>query len=436
MSTMDIRRFGPHAASRSWATAKALDAYSRYYDIVYPNQEWTAGPAAAPLGRPGRGCPHWTRRSARRPAGSGSTGSARDAAGTATPALRPARLGRPQLVAGDRRRVPGHHRRRPGCSTSRRSPSSTSAGRARPAFLSWMCAGDVDRAPGIGDLHAAAQRARRHRGRPDRHPAGRGRTSASSPAPRAACGTRTGCAGTRRPACPSWTSPARTAACACGVRAAREVLAPLTDDPLDFGFMRARQITVGRGAGAGAAGHVRRRVRLGAVRRRRVHADAVGPAAGRPAWRGRPATGRSTRCGWRRATASGARTSRRRRRRTRPGCRSPCAWTKDVPRPGRRCSPRARGGRPGAPAALPRARRPGDGVPGHRAGAGRRRAGRPGHVGRLRLPGGRVDRVRLPAVHRGERHARRGRRVRRLGPRDRGPPEPLFDPENERVRGP
>jgi 4-methylaminobutanoate oxidase (formaldehyde-forming) len=45
---MDIRRFGGHAASRSWATAKALDAYARYYDVVYPAQEWTA---ARPLRR-------------------------------------------------------------------------------------------------------------------------------------------------------------------------------------------------------------------------------------------------------------------------------------------------------------------------------------------------------------------------------------------------
>jgi 4-methylaminobutanoate oxidase (formaldehyde-forming) len=45
---MDIRRFGAHAASRAWATTKALDAYSRYYDIVYPGQEWTA---ARPLRR-------------------------------------------------------------------------------------------------------------------------------------------------------------------------------------------------------------------------------------------------------------------------------------------------------------------------------------------------------------------------------------------------
>jgi glycine cleavage system aminomethyltransferase T/glycine/D-amino acid oxidase-like deaminating enzyme len=45
---MDIRRFGSHAASRTWATTKALDAYSRYYDIVYPAQEWAA---ARPLRR-------------------------------------------------------------------------------------------------------------------------------------------------------------------------------------------------------------------------------------------------------------------------------------------------------------------------------------------------------------------------------------------------
>jgi glycine cleavage system aminomethyltransferase T len=51
---MDIRRFGAHAASRAWATAKALDAYSRYYDIVYPGEEWTAA-------RPLRRSPVWPR---------------------------------------------------------------------------------------------------------------------------------------------------------------------------------------------------------------------------------------------------------------------------------------------------------------------------------------------------------------------------------------
>jgi len=43
VSGMDIRRFGAHAASRAWATTKALDAYSRYYDVVYPHTEWSAG---------------------------------------------------------------------------------------------------------------------------------------------------------------------------------------------------------------------------------------------------------------------------------------------------------------------------------------------------------------------------------------------------------
>jgi 4-methylaminobutanoate oxidase (formaldehyde-forming) len=54
VSTMDIRRFGPHAASRAWTTARALDAYSRYYDIVYPGEEYTAG-------RPLRRSPVWPR---------------------------------------------------------------------------------------------------------------------------------------------------------------------------------------------------------------------------------------------------------------------------------------------------------------------------------------------------------------------------------------
>ncbi|GAA2617606.1 FAD-dependent oxidoreductase [Dactylosporangium fulvum] len=43
VSTMDVRRFGAHAASRRWASTKALDGYARYYDVVYPGQEWTAG---------------------------------------------------------------------------------------------------------------------------------------------------------------------------------------------------------------------------------------------------------------------------------------------------------------------------------------------------------------------------------------------------------
>ncbi|GAA3113029.1 FAD-dependent oxidoreductase [Planomonospora alba] len=51
---MDLRRFGGHARSASWARARALDAYSTYYDIVYPGEERTAA-------RPLRRSPAWPR---------------------------------------------------------------------------------------------------------------------------------------------------------------------------------------------------------------------------------------------------------------------------------------------------------------------------------------------------------------------------------------
>lgn len=43
VSGMDIRRFGAHWRSKRLAKVKALDAYSRYYDIVYPYEEREAG---------------------------------------------------------------------------------------------------------------------------------------------------------------------------------------------------------------------------------------------------------------------------------------------------------------------------------------------------------------------------------------------------------
>ena len=85
------------------------------------------------------------------------------------------------------------------------------------------------------------------------------------------------------------------------------------------------------GAGLRAAGHVRRRARLGAVRPRGVRRRALGHAlGGRPASTASspPATGRSTRSGSRRATGSGRSTSRPTRRRTRPAWGSPSRSTR------------------------------------------------------------------------------------------------------------
>ena len=43
VTTMDVRRFGAHHRSPGHARVRALDAYSRYYDIVYPHEEREAG---------------------------------------------------------------------------------------------------------------------------------------------------------------------------------------------------------------------------------------------------------------------------------------------------------------------------------------------------------------------------------------------------------
>ena len=87
----------------------------------------------------------------------------------------------------------------------------------------------------------------------------------------------------------------------------------------------------GRRAGARTAGHVRRRVRVGALLPGRVRRGAVARVVGvgGAARAGRRRLSRDRlACGWRRATASGAPTSRPTRRRMRPGCRSACATTR------------------------------------------------------------------------------------------------------------
>ncbi len=204
VSTMDIRRFGAHAASRSWATTRALDAYARYYDIVYPDQECGAGPATAPLGdlaatgRVGR------RSSARSPAGNGSTGSG----STRPPATRP---GAPTAGPGGS----GHRRSRPRCRATTDAAGlfdqSSFAkldvrGAGRPALCCNACAPTTSTDPPGTVVYTQLLNERgRDRGRPHRDPARRGATSGSSPARPAGSGTRPGCAGTPGPTCWSTT---------------------------------------------------------------------------------------------------------------------------------------------------------------------------------------------------------------------------------------
>ena len=159
-----------------------------------------------------------------------------------------ARLGGDALVAGDRRRARAPPASAPGCSTSPRSPSSRSAGPGR---------GAAARAPvrqprrprGRRDhLHADAQPPRRDRVRLHRHARATRSCSRSSPAPRSATTTRAGSAAT----CP------HDGSCRCadvtvalgmlrpvGPAGARDPRAADADDPLDFGYMRMRELAVG-----------------------------------------------------------------------------------------------------------------------------------------------------------------------------------------------
>jgi len=239
MSTMDIRRFGAHAASRSWATAKALDAYSRYYDIVYPNQEWTAA-------RPLRRSPVWPRL------------STLDAAlGEKAGWERVNWFGWGASYAADAPRGWAGRNWSPAIAAECLATSTAAGlfdqssfakldvrGAGAAAFLSWMCAGNVDRAPGsvtytqLLNERAGIEADLTVTRLADDH--FRVVTSTASGGRDAHWLRR------HAPAGVSIVDVTGAYGCLClwGPRA-REVLAPLTDDPLDFGFMRARSLTVG-----------------------------------------------------------------------------------------------------------------------------------------------------------------------------------------------
>ena len=88
------------------------------------------------------------RRGVRREVGLGAGQLVRVERGRRRRVAAPARLGGDALVAGDRRRAPRHARARRRCSTSPRSPSSRSRGRARPSFLERLCDNRVAREVG------------------------------------------------------------------------------------------------------------------------------------------------------------------------------------------------------------------------------------------------------------------------------------------------
>ena len=241
---MDIRRFGPHFRSPSYTLKRTKEVYETYYDIRYPGHErqagrplrtssaypWHAEHGAAFGEKSGWERVNWYEsqrgRAARsrcaRAAGRGCTGRRRSAPSTAPRASARA------------------------CSTSPRSPSSRSPGPA--PRRSWNgCATTASRARSARSPTRRCSTAAAASSATSPSRASRRSCSRSSPAPRSATTTSAGSAATR-PADGSVRCADVTARWACfalwGPRA-REILAPLTDDPLDFPYMRMRELAVG-----------------------------------------------------------------------------------------------------------------------------------------------------------------------------------------------
>ena len=198
----------------------------------------------------------------------------------------------------------------------------------------------------LDHLHVDAQLARRHRVRLHRDPA-RGRTFPH----RHRHGVRpprpvVDRASTRPPSgtVSSATSRRRWPASGCGGPWRATSWSTSATTTSTFRYMQRPPHHRRRRAVLGAAGHLRRRARLGAVPADGVRATAVGHARGRPAqptdWFP-PATAPSTRCGWRRATGCGARTSRARPIPFSAGLGFAVRLRQGLPRPRRRCAARA-----------------------------------------------------------------------------------------------
>ena len=353
---------------------RTKEVYETYYDIRYPGHERQAGPAAARLER--LPVAPRARRRVRREVG----------------------LGAGQLVRVQRRAPATRRCARgagPGCTGRRRSAPSTAprasaaglfdessfaklevSGPGAAELLERLCDNRVARDVGqrsptrrcstaaAGSSATSRSRALAEDALPDRHRhrvrQPRRRLDPPPPARRR-----------QRRAAP--TSPRAGPASRLWGPRAREILAPLTPDPLDFGYMRMREIAVGdvpvRALRVTFVGELGWELYCPAEYGRGAVAHAVG---GRPRRTGcsRAATARSTRCGWRRATACGPPTSPPTRPRSRPGSAS-------ASRTARRSSAlgagRRRRRRAAAAAALRGARRSALGGARQRAGAGRRR---------------------------------------------------------------
>ena len=244
MASMDIRRFGGALLVAALMRARgALSAYSRYYDIVYPHQEFDAG-------RPLRVSPAYPRLAALDAEFGEKAGWERvnwfgSNAGSRGRGAAPAWLGGRVLVARHRRRVPGRARRRRAVRPvlvrqDRRSRAGRRGGVVAP--VREQVAGDVGRAVYTQLLNDGGG-----------IEADLTVTRVGEDSFRVVTGTAFGrhdLAWIRKhlPRDGSVTAEDVTGSRCCYCLwgpAAREILSSLTDDDLSFKFLRAREISVG-----------------------------------------------------------------------------------------------------------------------------------------------------------------------------------------------
>ena len=307
---MDIRRFGRQYRSQAYTLARATEVYATYYDIKYPNHERQAG-------RPLRLSAAYQRLTEL--GASFGEKSAWERANWFEPnAAEGDESLRPRGWAGENWSPAIHAeamatRERVGLFDESSFAKFEVHGPGSPELLDYLCGNDVSRPPGVGHLHPDAERPRRHRVRLHRHPAGAAplpdRDRHRLRQPRHGMGAQAPARRRQRPGQRRdvglrllrhlGAARPRGAGAADQERPLQRGL-PLHDGAGDLDRLGA----VPRGAG-----DLRRRAGLGAVLPQRVRPGAVGLALGRRARStasAPAATARSTPCGSRRATASGA----------------------------------------------------------------------------------------------------------------------------------
>ena len=269
---VDIRRFGRNHLDTDWVRTRTLEAYAKHYTMAWPFEEYRSG-------RPLRRSPLYDRLKAQ-----GAVLRREARLGAAELVRRSARGEKAEDVYSyDRQNwfeaVGREHR---ACRERVALFDQTSfakfmlAGRDAEAALSWICANDVAKPPGSLDLHADAERARRHRVRPDRRAGSPPTASTSSPAPASPRTTSTGSratspTGSTRSLIDVTSSERRAVADGAAVaRRPRGADRATTCRTPRFPFGSVRRITRRRRAGPGAPRHLCRRARLGAAHAGRV----------------------------------------------------------------------------------------------------------------------------------------------------------------------